>query len=595
MSRPYMEPARRDVASAAALLWWLIRCQALRVTAGAIFGTLWMVGLTLPPYLIARAVDDGLRGHDTTALLGWVGLLLVLGILNATTAILRHRALTGVRMDGAFRLVHAITSRSTRLGSALTRSVGVGEVVTIGISDVLTISTSLTFVGPGVGAVVAYLVVAGLLLSISPVLAVVILFGAPVVAIAVGPPLGRLRRASTDYRAEQSLVTADMVDIIEGLRVLSGIGGKDRYAARFRRSSQRLRAEGYRVGTVSSWIPAIATGLPVLFLAIVTWLAARMTADGSLTVGQLVAVYGYVAVLVTPINELIESGSNLIQSVVAARRVNALWDLPEAAHAVPAAGEPAPSSPADLYDRESGVLLRAGRLTALVAVGGAASGGGAVEVLDRLARLAPTAATWDGRPMSGIDLTEVRERIVLADNEADIFPGTLREVLRGRGNAADGDVARALHTAVAHDIVDALPEGLSARTGAQARQLSGGQRQRIRLARALLAEPDVLLAVEPTSAVDAHTELAIVTRLKAARAGRTTAVASTSPIVATEADLVLFLLDGRVCDSGTHQDLMARHPAYRELMTRASSEDAASANRQAPASAPAGTGRTTLP
>ncbi len=554
-----------------------------------------MVGLTLPPYLIARAIDDGLRGHDTTALLGWVGLLLVLGILNATTAILRHRALTGVRMDGAFRLVHAITSRSTRLGSALTRSVGVGEVVTIGISDVLTISTSLTFVGPGVGAVVAYLVVAGLLLSISPVLAVVILLGAPVVAIAVGPPLGRLREASTGYRAEQGLVTADMVDVIEGLRVLAGIGGRDRYAARFRRSSQRLRAEGYRVGTVSSWIPAIASGLPALFLAIVTWLAARLTADGSLTVGQLVAVYGYVAVLVTPINELIESGSNLIQSVVAARRVNALWDLPEAAHAVPAAGEPAPSSPADLYDRESGVLLPAGRLTALVAVGGAASGGGAVEVLDRLARLAPSAATWDGRPMSGIDLTEVRERIVLADNEADIFPGTLREVLRGRGDADDGDVARALHTAVAHDIVDALPEGLSARTGAQARQLSGGQRQRIRLARALLAEPDVLLAVEPTSAVDAHTELAIISRVKAARAGRTTAIASTSPIVATEADLVVFLLDGRVCDSGPHQDLMARHPAYHELMTRASSEDAASTNRPAPASAPTGTGRTTLP
>lgn len=591
MSRPYLEPERRDVASAAAFLWWLIRCQAFRVAAGAVFGTLWMVSLTVAPYLIGRAVDDGLRSHDTAALLGWVGLLLLLGILEATTSILRHRALTGVRMDGAFRMVQAIVSRSTRLGSALTRSMSVGEVVTIGISDVLTISTSLTFVGPGVGAVVAYLVVAGLLLSISPLLAVVILLGAPIVAIAVGPPLGRLREASTDYRAEQSMVTADMVDIIEGLRVLSGIGGKDRYAARFRRSSQRLRAEGYRVGMASSWIPAIATGLPLLFLAIVTWLTARMTADGSLTVGQLVAVYGYVAVLLTPVNVLIETGSELIHGVVAARRVNALWDVPEAAHTVPAAGEPAPTGPADLYDPESDVLLPAGRFTALVAVGGGAVGGGAVGVLDRLARLAPSTATWDGRPITGIDLTEVRERIVLADNEADIFPGTLREVLRGRGDADDVLIARALHTAVAQDIVDALPEGLSARTGAQARALSGGQRQRIRLARALLAEPDVLLAVEPTSAVDAHTELAIATRVKAARAGRTTAVASTSPIVATEADLVVFLLDGRVRDSGTHQDLMARQPAYRELMARDSGGDDASDHRQAPGSAPIPTDR----
>lgn len=595
MSRPYAEPERRDVANASALLWWLIRCQPFRVTAGAVFGTLWMVSLTLAPYLIGRAVDDGLRGQDAAALLGWVGLLLVLGILEATTSILRHRALTGVRMDSAFRLVHAIVSRSTRLGSALTRSMGVGEVVTIGISDVLTISTSLTFVGPGVGAVVAYLVVAGLLLSVSPLLAVVILLGAPVVAIVVGPPLRRLRETSTDYRAEQSLVTADMVDIIEGLRVLSGIGGRDRYAARFRRSSQRLCAEGYRVGTASSWIPAIATGLPLLFLAIVTWLAARMTADGSLTVGQLVAVYGYVAVLLTPINELIETGSELIHGVVAARRVNALWDVPEAAHAVPAAGEPAPIGSADLYDPESDVLLPGGRFTALVAVGGGApgGGGGAVGVLDRLARLAPSTATWDGRPITGIDLTAVRERIVLADNEADLFPGTLREVLRGRGDADDVHIAHALHTAVADDIVDALPGGLSARTGAQARALSGGQRQRIRLARALLAEPDVLLAVEPTSAVDAHTELAIATRVKAARAGRTTAVASTSPIVATEADVVVFLLDGRVRDSGTHHDLMARQPAYRELMARDSGGGDASDNQ--PASASTDTDRTRRP
>jgi len=562
MSRPYLEPNARDVRTASAFLWWLIRAQALRVTAAAILGSLWMVGLTLPPYLIARAIDEGLRVQDRAVLLRWVGLLFLLGVFNATTAILRHRTLTHVRMDGAFRIVYAIISRSTRLGSALSRSLSVGEVVTIGIGDVLTISTSLTFVGPGVGAIVAYLVVAGLLLSISPFLALVILLGAPVVAVAIGPPLGRLREASAEYRAKQGQVTADMVDIIEGLRVLNGIGGKDRYAARFQGASQRLRMEGYRVGTVSSWIPAIATGLPVLFLAIVTWLGARMTADGSLTVGQLVAVYGYVAVLVTPINELIESASNLIQSVVAARRVTALWDIPETEHAAYAVGEAAPVGPADLYDPESGVHLLAGRFTALVGL----SGAGVVTVVDRLGRLAPTAATWGGRPMSSVDLQEVRARIVVADNDADIFPGTIREVLRGRGHADDADIAQALYTAVAQDVVDALPEGLSSRIKAQATDLSGGQRQRIRLARALLAEPEVLLAVEPTSAVDAHTELAIATRLKAARAGRTTVVASTSPILLTEADQVVFLVDGQVYDSGSHPDLMARHPAYRKLV-----------------------------
>lgn len=563
-SRAYREPAARDVRSPQAFLWWLLRCQGGRVAVAAVMGSAWMVALTLPPYLIYRAIDDGVRPHDTVALVGWVGLLLLLGMFIAATAILRHRALTHVRMDAAFRIIHAITSRSTGLGTALSRSSSVGELVTVGMTDVATISTSLTFVGPGIGAIVAYLVVAGVLVSISPLLALVILLGAPIIAVAVGPPLQRLRRVSTVYRGRQSKLTADMVDTIEGLRVLNGIGGKDLFSARYRDGSRQLREEGYRVGRVSSWIPAIATGIPALFLAVVTWLAARMTADGSLTIGQFVAVYGYVAVLVTPVNELIYSGSTLIQGFVAARRVTALWRIPDPGHACPPGDEPAPEPSADLYDPESGARLVAGKFTAVVGVGDS----GVAALFDRLGRLADTSVTWGAQKMAAIDLEQVRSRIIVADNEAEIFPGTMREVLCGRGEHDDAEITRALYVAVAQDVVDALPDGLSSHIGAQARELSGGQRQRIRLARALLAEPDILLAVEPTSAVDAHTELAIATRMKAARLGRTTAVATTSPILLAEADLVVFLVRGRVQDVGTHHDLLTRLPAYRDLVTR---------------------------
>jgi len=525
-----------------------------------------MVGLTMPPYLIARAIDDGIRPHDRNTLLGWVGLLLLLGVMNAVVAILRHRMLTRVRMDGAFRTAHAIVFRSTRLGAALSRSMSVGEVVSIGITDVLAISTSLTFVGPGVGGVVAYLVVAGLLFSISPLLAGVILLGAPVVAIVVGPVLGRLRAAGAEYRVKQGRLTADMVDIVDGLRVLSGIGGKERYSARYMERSRQLVTEGYRVGAVSSWVPALATGLPVLFLAAVTWLGARMTAQGRLSIGDLVAVYGFVAVLVVPVNELIESGSNLIQAMVASRRVIALWHIPEPPQGSGAATRPA--SAGTLCDPESGVQVPGGSFVGLVSERGA----DAVALVDRLGYFTPSAVTWDGQLLSALDPHAVHERILVADNEADIFPGSLRDVLRGRGAAQDEDIARALHVAAGQDIVDALPDGLSARTTAQAHDLSGGQRQRIRLARALLAEPDVLLAVEPTSAVDAHTEAAIARRLRHERAGRTTLVSSRSPILLNEADSVIFLVGGRVHDVGRHQDLMTRQPAYRDLLARDTGE-----------------------
>lgn len=162
-----------------------------------------------------------------------------------------------------------------------------------------------------------------------------------------------------------------------------------------------------------------------------------------------------------------------------------------------------------------------GRLTALAC----ARPTDTATVLDRLARYTPSQATWAGVPLDEIRLPQIREHILLADHEADLFAGPLREVIMG----ADSDPAAAIHAAVAADIVQGLPDGLDSPMDAQARNLSGGQRQRIRLVRALLADPEVLLAIEPTSALDAHTEALVAKRLHEAREGRTTAVTTTSP------------------------------------------------------------------
>ncbi|MFG3551657.1 ABC transporter transmembrane domain-containing protein [Streptomyces sp. NPDC047725] len=629
----YEDPGTPDSRGGWRYLWWLVGMQWRRCAAGSVLASVWMVLLAATPYLMARAVDRGLESGDLGALAGWTAALVAAGAVNAWLGVLRHRVMTRVRMDANFRTVKVVVAHATRLGAALRRQVGTGEVVTIGVGDVQTISQALTAVGPGVGAVVAYAAVGALMLSVSAQLALVVLLGVPALGVLVGPLTGRLQSREAEYRERQGVLTARIGDLAGGLRVLNGLGGKSLVADAFRRDSALLRAQGYRVGAVTSWIQALGVGLPMLFLGLVTWLGARLAARGEISVGELVSVYGYVVALGWPVAFLIEMSHQLGRGVVAARRVVAFLRLePEPDEGT----RDAPAGPSVLYDPESGVRVLPGRLTVLAG----ARPADAAAVIDRLGRYAPSDATWGDVPLREVPLAQVRERVLVADAEADLFAGTLREVIGAaggpaarhhRGAAADragapdtpghdarpapataegtarpgatgtgkppapaarhhpGDghregadardpdarLARAVHAAAADDIVRGLPEGLDTPVAAQGRSLSGGQRQRVRLARALLADPEVLLAVEPTSALDAHTEATVAERLRAARTGRTTVLAGTSPLVLDRADVVHWLVDGKVAATGRHRELLEAEPGYRSLVARDTEDEEA--------------------
>jgi ABC-type multidrug transport system fused ATPase/permease subunit len=544
----------RVTGGAVRYLLWLVARQKARVALGAAYGSTWMVGVALEPYLISQAIDRGLQPRRLGPLIAWAAAVFVLGVANAVLSILRHRTMTRIRLDAGTRTAAAVMTHATGLGASLPRRITAGEVVTIGIGDVWVIARALTVTGPGFGGAVAYVVVAVLLFRVSPVIAVVVLAGVPVLALVVGPLLGRLQSAGVQYREQQGALAARLVDVLGGLAILNGLGGKAAHAARYRRASAELRDHGYRVGAVTSWIQALGTGLPAVFLAVVTWLAARLAARGDITVGELVAVYGYVAVLVIPVGIFIQSGTDLTRGVVAARRVVAFLGLP-----LPATdGVAPPEAPAPLADPVSGVTVQPGQLIGLAGASVADAGA----VIDRLGGYGETDATWGGVPLGMVHRPAVRERILVADHDADLFAGALREVIVGRAAPDDAAVRRAVETAAAGDVAD----GLASTVEWGGRNLSGGQRQRVRLARAIFADPEMLLALEPTSAVDAHTEAAIAERLVAARAGRGTLVATTSPVLLDRADVVHYLVDGRVAASGTHRELLARSPGYRALV-----------------------------
>lgn len=562
-------PDDTDIRSPGHFLWWLVARQRGRIVAGATLGSLWMVSLTLPPYILGQAIDEGLAARNASALVGWTAALFGTGVVVGVLGIARHRTMTKVRMDASFRVVRATVRHAAVLGATLPRLVASGEVVSIGISDVQLMALSLTVTGPGVGAAISYVGVAILLLLISPLLAVVVLIGVPLIAVTVGPALHRLLHVGMAYREHQGELTARLVDVVTGLGVLGSLGGKQAVADRYHRDSQTLRAQGYQVGAVSSWVGALGVGLPALFLAVVIWLAARLAAAGSITIGDLVAVYGYVAMLVVPVSNFIEGGRDIARGLVAARRVVQFLSLrPDHADRPGAADGPAPG--AVLRDPASGVDVRPHELTVLAS----AQHGDEVAIINRLGRFAESQVTWGGARLDSVSISQVRDRILVADNDADLFAGSVRDVVAGRNEPDDGMIRAAIEAAVATDIVQALPDGLDSAITAQGANLSGGQRQRLRLARALYAEPEILLAVEPTSAVDANTEALLAARLRAWRQGRTTVLSSTSPLVLDQADVVIFLVQGQAVATGSHGDLLISEPGYRTLVSRGVTEEA---------------------
>jgi ABC-type multidrug transport system fused ATPase/permease subunit len=325
-----------------------------------------------------------------------------------------------------------------------------------------------------------------------------------------------------------------------------------------------VREAGVRVARVESLLEALQVLLPGVFIALVTWLGARFAVAGDINLGQLLAFYGYAVFLLFPLRTLTEVADKITRGHVAARRVVRILALqPEVIDPIEPAPTPDPTS-ANLVDPESGVIIRPGRLTAIAA----ARPEDAVTIADRLGHYTVGQARLDGVLLSELERSTVRQLVLVADNDARLFSGRLRDELSGDRTATVERLREALHAASAEDIVEALPEGLETQVAERGREFSGGQQQRLRLTRALLADPPVLLLVEPTSAVDAHTEARIGGRLRAARTGRTTVVCTTSPLILDRADHVIYVESGRVAGEGTHRELLDTSTAYAATVTR---------------------------
>jgi ABC-type multidrug transport system fused ATPase/permease subunit len=563
---PVPDPGTPDLRSPARYITWLISRQKGPVGLGVLWGCVWMVAQALAPAAIGAAID-GLVARQTWPFTEACLLVLALGLIAAGSGLLRHRCVVGMFLDAAYRTVQLITGQAARLGHTLARLVTTGEVVSVGTADVQAIGNTIDVSGRGSGAIAALITVAVVLLVTSPTLGLIVLIGAPLLTGTTSLVLRPLHRRQRRYRERQGELAARAADIVSGLRVLRGIGGEDVFAARYHDQSQDLRWTGVHVARTETYLFAAEILVPGAFVTAATWIAAHYALHGQITPGELVTFYGYASFLTLPLATLTEAADKVTRGLVAAERVTRFLSLPAD---VNDPDRPASSPPpgAGLHDPVSGLTVRAGELVG-VAPDDPAQG---AELARRLGRYGPEAdgapaAELGGTSLRSLPVAEVRRRILVAQGDAQLFAGPLDEALGGPG-ASEAAVTQALHVAAAQDAVDAIPGGRRGLLASRGRTLSGGQAQRLRLARALLAEPEVLILIEPTSAVDAHTEAAIASRLRAARRGRATVLITTSPLLLDAADRVAYLAGGRVTAAGRHRDLLSASPAYADAVTR---------------------------
>ena len=563
---PFANPGTPDTRSPIRFLVWVGRQQLRTLLGGVFFGVVWMVSQALMPAAIGRAIQDGIVDDDNRALAIWTLILLGLGATTAVAGVMRHRFAVSNWLQASFRMAQVVAHHAARTGHAIKKEHSTGEVVATVSSDAMRAGGAFDITARLSGAIVSYIVVAVILLSASVTLGLVVLLGVPVLVLLMGTVIKPLQARQAEQREEVGKLTALGADTAAGLRVLRGIGGENAFFHRYRSRSQEVRQAGVRVALPQSTLDAAQVFIPGLFVVLVTWLSARFALSGQIDVGDLVAFYGYAAFLVLPLRTAAEAVDKITRSFVGAKRMLGILVVERDISEPERPGEEPPER-VPLKDLGSGLVVAPGKLVGLVS----ATPDEAARIADRLGRFRDD----DGVVLGDVHLADlpieaVRRRIVVSEADPVIFSGTLRSELDpwGRVDGEDEKIHAAIAVANAEDVIEALPEGLDAYVDERGRSFSGGQRQRLVLARALLSDAEVLVLVEPTSAVDAHTEARIARRLREAREGKTTVVITASPLMLDQTDHVFFVEEGQVVAEGTHRELLRSSPAYKWTVTR---------------------------